>query len=129
MKSLGTQALLSFCSSLVFKVLPLSLGLYFKILFIIILAALGLHRCSRAFSSFVEQGLLSSCRAWACLCCGFSCCGAWALGHTGFSGCGTQTQLLCGTWDLFGPGSEAMCSALEDRLLTPGPPGKPSLFL
>ena len=39
--------------------------------FNLILAALGLHCSTQAFSS---------CRAWASLCGGFSCCGAQALG-------------------------------------------------
>ena len=36
------------------------------------------------FSSCDEQGLLSSCGAWASHCNGFFC-GAWAIGHTSFS--------------------------------------------
>ena len=44
------------------------------------LAALGLHCCTRAFSSYNEQGLLSSCGAWASHCGGFFCFRAQALG-------------------------------------------------
>ena len=40
------------------------------------LAALGLQCCLRAFSSYGDQGLLSSCGARASHCGGFSCCGA-----------------------------------------------------
>ena len=42
------------------------------------------------FSSCSEQGLLSSCGAWASHCGGFSCCRAWALGYTGCSSCGSR---------------------------------------
>ena len=38
------------------------------------------------FSTYKEQGLLSSCSARASHCGGFSCRGARALGHTGFRG-------------------------------------------
>ena len=40
------------------------------------------------FSSWVEQGLLSSCGALTSGCDGVSCCRACALGHAGFSSCG-----------------------------------------
>ena len=40
-----------------------------------------------AFSSCSEQGLLSSCGAWASHCGGFTCCGARALGYSGFGSC------------------------------------------
>ena len=49
-------------------------------IYLFILAALGLHCWVWAFSTCSEQGLLSSCCAWASHCCGFSCHGAWALG-------------------------------------------------
>ena len=42
-------------------------------------AVLSLH-CWAQFSSCREQGLLSSCGAWASHCSGFSCCGAGTLG-------------------------------------------------
>ena len=64
----------------------LLLYIYFYILFIcLFLAVLGLCCFARAFSGYSEQGLLSSCGAWACHCSGFSCCGVQALGHEGFS--------------------------------------------
>ena len=44
------------------------------------------------FSSCSEQGLLSSCNAWASHSGGFSCCGAQALGHSGFSNGSTWAQ-------------------------------------
>ena len=50
--------------------------------------------------------------------------------HAGFSGCGTRASLLCGMWDLPGPGLEPMSPALAGGFLTIAPPGKPlSLFL
>ena len=81
---------------------------------------------------------------WAPRCGGFSCCGALALGvpasvvaarglsscsmralgHAGFSSCGVRAWLLCGMWDLPGPGIEPMSPALADRFLTTVPPGK-----
>ena len=51
-----------------------------KIHSFIYVAMLGLHCCVWAFSSCREQGLFSSCVAWASHCGGFSCCRAWALG-------------------------------------------------
>ena len=46
------------------------------------LVVLGLPQCAWAFSTCGEQGLLSSCGAWASQCSGFSCAaqvlGTWA---------------------------------------------------
>ena len=39
-------------------------AMYLKKNFFFFLAVLGLHRCTRAFSSCGEWGLLSSCSAW-----------------------------------------------------------------
>ena len=49
-------------------------------LFYLFMAALGLHRCTWAFCSCGEWGLLSTCGAQASYWGGFSCCRAWALG-------------------------------------------------
>ena len=46
----------------------------------------------RAFSSFGDQGLLSSCGVQASHCGGFSCCQARALGILGFGSCGKWDQ-------------------------------------
>ena len=55
-----------------------NLSIYiYKIYFLETQAALRLHCCARAFSSYREQALFSSCS-----------CIARALGHVGFSGCG-----------------------------------------
>ena len=54
---------------------------------------------------------------------GFSSCGSRALEHR-LSSCGTQAQLLCGMWDLPGPGLELLSPALAGGLLTTAPPGE-----
>ena len=54
---------------------------YFKNFIYLFLAVLGLAFCAWVFFSFGEQGLLSSCSAWASHCSGFSCHGAQALEH------------------------------------------------
>ena len=64
----------------------------FQMLFIHLLAVLGFHCCTRAFSSFGKQGLPSSCVAWASHCGDLSCCGARALECLGFSSCGAWAQ-------------------------------------
>ena len=62
---------------------------------------------------------------------------AQALAHAGFSICGSpalelrlssggaQAQLPHGTWDLPRSGIELVFPAMQGKLLTPGPPGKP----
>lgn len=52
-------------------------------IYYLFLAALGLHFCKRAFSSFGERRLLSSCDAQASHCDGVSPCRAQALGVHG----------------------------------------------
>ena len=100
--------------------------------------------CRFSLSNGDEQGLLSSCRAWASHCDGSSCCGAQALERLGssscahelcgcgsqalehrLSGCGTLAELLCRMWDLPGAEIEPMSPALIDRFFTTEPPGKP----
>ena len=61
--------------------------------------------------------------------------------HTGFSSCGSQApecrlsscgawaQVLCGMWDLPGPGLEPVSPAQAGRFLTTAPPGKSLNFL
>ena len=104
-----------------------------------------------AGSSLLHVGFLQLWREGATLCCsaraphcsGFSCCRAWALGSWAsvvvahgvsscgsralerrLSSCGARAQLLCGMWDLPGPGIEAVSPALAGRFLTTAPPGK-----
>ena len=80
-----------------------------------------------------RAGATLCCSAWASHCGGFSCCGAQALGARtsvvvacGLSSCGTRALLLCGTWDLPGPGLEPVSPALAGGFLTTEAPGKPS---
>ena len=75
------------------------------------------------------------CGARASHCGGFSCCGARAqgtqasvVGAHGLSSCGSRAQLLCGMWDLPGPGLEPVSPALAGRFLTIAPTGKPPDF-
>ena len=56
--------------------------------------------------------------------CGISNCISQALDHR-LNSCGTWAQLLCGTWDLPGPGIKPMSRALTGRFFTTEPPGKP----
>ena len=65
------------------------------------MTVLGLGCCVGAFCSCCQQGLLSSCSAWA--------------------------QLLCGMWDLPRSGIESMSHALASGLFTIEPLGKPCL--
>ena len=55
---------------------------------------------------------------------GFSSCGSRALDRR-LSSCGTWTQLLCGMWDLPGPGLKPVSPALAGEFSTTVPPGKP----
>ena len=54
---------------------------------------------------------------------GFSSCGSRALERR-LSSCGTRALLLCGMWDLPGPGIESVSPALAGGFLTTAPPGK-----
>ena len=95
------------------------------------------------FLQLWQAGATLCCGAWASHCGGFSCCGAWALGTWasivvahGLSSCGSQAlehrlsscgawaYLLCGTWDLPGPGLEPVSPALAGGFSTTMPPGK-----
>ena len=59
---------------------------------------------------------------------GFSSCGSRALERR-LSSCGAQAQLLCGMWDLPGPGLEPVSLALAGGFLTTAPPGKHTIAL
>ena len=54
---------------------------------------------------------------------GLSSCGSQTLEHR-LSSCGSRAQLLCGMWDLPGPGLEPVSPALAGGILTTAPPGK-----
>ena len=89
------------------------------------LAALGRRCCALAFSSCSERGLLLL-RSTGSRRAGFSSCDSRALERR-LSSCGTRAQLLCGMWDLPGPGLEPLSPALAGGFLTTAPPGKPLL--
>ena len=55
---------------------------------------------------------------------GFSSCGSQGLERR-LSSCGARAWLLCGMWDLPGPGLEPGSPALAGGFLTTAPPGKP----
>ena len=99
----------------------------------------------RLFSSCSEQGLLSSCGAWASHCGeastvaehrlqgvwasavlvhGLSNCSSWALQHR-LNRFGAQAWLHHGMWDLPGSGIKPISTTLAGRFFTTGPPGKP----
>ena len=65
---------------------------FLKKFYYLFLALLGLCCCMRAFSSCSEQGLFSSCGAWAPHCSGLPRCRAQALGRESFSSCSTWAQ-------------------------------------
>ena len=101
---------------------------------------LGLRSCMLAFSHSSEQGLLSSCSAWASHGCGFSCfraqpprlpsfsrCGSQALEHK-LNSCGARALLLHGMWDLLGPGIELVSPALAGGFFTTESLVKPIIF-
>ena len=86
-----------------------------------------------------RAGATLRCGAQASHCGGFSCCGAWALGTQasvvaargfssggacGLSSCGAQAYLLCGMWDLPGPGIKPVSPALAGGLSTTVSPRK-----
>ena len=98
----------------------------------IYLAVLGLYCCTWTISRFGEQGLLSSCSAWASHCSGFSCCRAQALGCMTFSSCGSWALEhrfnSCDTL-LPGPGIKPVSSALSGAYsLLLSHQGRPLLF-
>ena len=109
---------------------------YHWILFIYLLAALGLGCYVWAFSNYGEWRLLSHCSVQASHCCSFSCCGAQALG-TGLQQLqlmgsrvwaqqlqDTRACLLRSMWKLPRPGIKPMSPALAGRFLPTGPSGK-----
>ena len=59
---------------------------------------------------------------------GLSSCG-WRALECRLSSCGAQALLLCGMWDLPGPGIEPVTPSLAGGFLTTAPPGKPLSFL
>ena len=72
------------------------------------LAVLALFCYRWVLSSCSEQGLLSSCSAWASHWGGFSCCWAQGLRRKGFSSCDSQA-LECGLQELWAPAWLPQC--------------------
>ena len=84
-----------------------------------LLAVVGLHCCTRAFSSCGKWGAILRCGALAFHHSGFSWCGAQALGTQSsvvavhcLSSCGYRAHLLCGIGNHPGPGFELVSLAL-----------------
>ena len=87
-----------------------------------------------------RAGATLHCSAWASHCGGFSLrsmgsrhmgfisCGSCALERR-LSSCGAWASLLCGMWDLPGPGLEPVSPALAGGFLTTVPPGKSLRFV
>ena len=88
------------------------------------LAVLGLRFCSRAFSSCGKRGpLFIAVRGPLTI-------AASLVAERRLSGCDSRAQLLCGMWDLPGPGLEPVSPALAGGFSTTAPPGKPlNIFL
>ena len=85
---------------------------------------LGLRFCARAFSSCGEWGpLFIAVRGPLTI--AASPVAEHRLQTRRLSSCGSRAQLLCGMWDLPGPGHEPVYPALAGGFLTTAPPGKP----
>ena len=93
------------------------------------MAVLGLHFCTRAFSSCGKRGPLFIAMRGP-LTIAASPVAEHRLQMRRLSSCGSRVQLLCGMWDSPRPGLEPVSPALAGRLSTTAPPGKPStIFL
>ena len=95
----------------------------FIYLFILFLAVLGLRFCARAFSSCGKRGPL-----FIAVCGPLTIVASLVAEHRlqtrRLSSCGSRAKLLCGMWDLPGPGLEPVSPALAGRFSTTAPPGK-----
>ena len=88
------------------------------------MAVLGLSFCARAFSSCSKWGpLFIAVRGPLTI--AASLVAEHRLQTRRLSNCGTRAQSLRGMWDLPRPGLEPVSPALEGRLSTTAPPGKP----
>ena len=105
------------------------LFIFFNNYFIyLVLAVLGLRFCARAFSSCGERGpLFIAVRGPLTI--AASLVAEHRLQTRRLSSCGSRAQLLCGMWDLPGPGLEPVSPALAGRFPTTAPPGKPYQFI
>ena len=120
----------------------------FLIIYLFIFGCVGSSLLRTGFLQLWRAGATLRCGAQASHCGGFSCCaaqalgarasvvvahglsscGSWALEHS-LSSCGARAQLLCGMWDLPGPGLEPVSPALAGGFLTTVPPGKSLQFI
>ena len=90
------------------------------------MAVLGLHFCTRAFSSCGMWGpLFIAARGPPTVMA--SLVAEHRLQTRRLSSCGSRAQSLRGTWDLPRPGLEPVSPALAGRPSTTAPPGKPSM--
>ena len=90
------------------------------------MAVLGLRFCARAFSSCDKWGpLFIAVRGPLTIAASLA--AEHRLQTRRLSNCGSRAQLLCGMWDLPGPGLEPMSPALAGGLPTTAPPGKPCI--
>lgn len=76
-----------------------------------------------------QWGLLSSCGVQASPRSGFSSCRAWALEPEGFGRRGPLAELLCGTWNLPGRGTEPVSLALAGKFQPLHHQGSPVLMI
>ena len=98
--------------------------LFFFLIYLFILAVLGLRFCARAFSSCGERGpLFIAVRGPLII--AASLVAEHRLQTRKLSNCGSRAQLLRGMRDLPRPGLEPVSPALAGRLSTTAPPGKP----
>ena len=103
--------------------------------FFLFFACIGSLLLCAGFLKLWPAGATLHCGARASHRGGFSCCGARALGvqasvavASGLSSCGTRAQLLCGMWDLPGPGIEPVSRALAGGRLSTALPGKSQIL-
>ena len=97
---------------------------FFLIIYLFILAVLGLRFCERAFSSCGEPGpLFIAVRRPLTIVA--SLVAEHRLQMHRLSSCGSRAQLLRGMWDLPRPGLEPLSPASAGRFSTTAPPGKP----
>ena len=105
------------------------LFIYFWLCWVFVAArGLSLVAASGGYSSLRYEGFslrwLLLLESTGSRCAGFNSCGLWAL-ELRLSSCGSRTELLCGMWDLPGPGLIPLSPALAGGFLTTAPPGKP----
>ena len=112
---------LSFCLSKIVFILP---SFFFKFIYLLFLAVLGLRFCARALPSCGEWGPLfivvhgpPTIAAPPVV--------EHRLQTRRLSSCGSRAQSLRGMWDPPRPGLEPVFPALAGRLSTTAPPGKP----